>query len=69
MNKCSQCRKMNKELLTVWERFRNWRFRRFAEDIADLSQDKYTQGFGDGYTRGRQSIQEDEERIRIKHGI
>ncbi len=70
MNRCSQCRKMNSELLTFWERWKNWWFHfLFSADIQDLSQDKYTQGFSDGFIRGRQSIQEDEERIRIKHGF
>lgn len=59
MPKCPQCRKIDKELLTRWEIFKNWCFRKlFPEDIADLSQDKYTQGFSDGYVRGMESGKE-----------
>ncbi len=50
--KCSQCRKNDRELLTIWERFRDWCFRWFQQDIADLSQAKYTQGFSDGWVQG-----------------
>lgn len=51
--KCSQCRKENRELNTLWERTKNWIFHHlFPQDVIDLSQDKYTQGFSDGYTRG-----------------
>ncbi len=64
MNKCSQCRKMNSELCTPWERFRNWCFEWFIDDIADLSQEKYTQGFSDGWCKGRQSALDDEFKIR-----
>ncbi len=54
MPKCSQCRENDVELLTRWERFTNWLFYRlFPKDIADLSQDKYTQGFADGYVKGQ----------------
>ncbi len=51
--KCQQCRDKDIELLTKWERFKNWLFYKlFPEDIADLSQNKYTQGFSDGWTAG-----------------
>ena len=51
--KCTQCRKMNKELNTRWERVKNWIFHRlFPQDIQDLSQDKFTQGFSDGFKKG-----------------
>ncbi len=50
--KCSQCRQNDRELLTTWERVREWLFRRFTTDIEELSSAKYTQGFSDGYVRG-----------------
>jgi hypothetical protein len=54
MSKCQQCRDNDIELLTTWERFKNWLFYKlFPEDIADLSQNKFTQGFGDGLRQGR----------------
>ena len=54
-NKCSQCRKTNQELLTRWERFKNWLFNSlFKHDVIDLSQDKYTQGFSDGWLAGHE---------------
>lgn len=54
MIKCPQCRANDIELLTLWQRFKNWLFYKlFPEDIIDLSQNKYTQGFGDGYELGR----------------
>ncbi len=57
MTKCNQCRKNDAELLTRWERFTNWMFYRlFPKDIADLSQDKFTQGFTDGYIEGQKSM-------------
>lgn len=55
MTKCSQCRKNDTELLSWWERVKNWLFNHlFPQDIIDLSQDKYTQGFSDGYVKGRE---------------
>ncbi len=46
------------ELDTRWDRFRLFLFHLFKEDIIDLSQDKYTQGFSDGYVKGRQDMKE-----------
>ena len=52
--KCIDCRNKDVELLTFWERFRNNLFYYlFPQDIIDLSQNKYTQGFGDGLEKGR----------------
>ncbi len=52
--KCQNCRAKDIELLTKWERFKNWLFYKlFPEDIADLSQSKFTQGFTDGLLQGR----------------
>lgn len=48
--KCQSCRK-DDAVLTWWERLRFWCFQRFHQDILDLSQEKYTMGFGDGYKK------------------
>ncbi len=69
MHRCSQCRKMNRELLTIWERIKNRLFHLFTADIQDLSQDKYTQGFSDGWVKGRQSAMDDEFKIRKQNGF
>lgn len=53
MSKCSQCRKLDKELDSWWDRLRLKMFHVFHKDIVELSQDKYTQGFSDGYKTGR----------------
>lgn len=60
LNKCLECRKQTKELDSVWDRIRLWFFNRFHKDIIDLSQDRYTQGFGDGYKNGVQMTKERE---------
>ena len=63
--KCTNCRAKDIELLTKWERIKDWMFYRlFPKDIVDLSQNKYTQGFGDGYKVGRES-----ERQQLKNSI
>lgn len=47
---------------TLWELIRNWLFYRlFPKDITDLSEDKYTKGFGDGYKMGRKHLAEQHE--------
>lgn len=52
MSKCNVCRK-NDALNTRWDRIRYRLFLfLFPKDIIDLSQDKFTQGFGDGYMMG-----------------
>jgi hypothetical protein len=53
MAKCSQCRRASDLLDTRWDKIRLWLFHHlFAADITDLSQDKFTQGFSDGYSAG-----------------
>ena len=52
MIRCYTCRKQRDELDTIWDRIRGWFFNKFHEDIIDLSQAKYTQGYGDGYKAG-----------------
>lgn len=57
--RCPDCRQKELVLTTRWERFRFWMFRTlFAEEYADLTQEKYTQGFGDGYKVGFQHCKE-----------
>lgn len=64
MSKCSQCRKIDAELDTWWDRIRLKAFHLFHNDIIDLSQDKYTQGFSDGYVKGREHQKETIEAYR-----
>lgn len=52
MSKCSQCRKAD-VLDSRWDKIRLYFFHFFHNDIIDLSQDKFTQGFADGYKKGR----------------
>ena len=56
--KCGTCRKVTAELDSLWDRLRLWIFNRFHTDIIDLSQDKYTQGFSDGWKTGFKNAQE-----------
>src|SRR5689334_14838185 len=51
MSKCNTCRKAE-VLDSRWDKIRLRFFHIFHKDIIDLSQDKYTQGFGDGYKVG-----------------
>lgn len=67
MSKCSQCRKNDVELLTRWERVKNWLFRRvnftfFSEDFDDLRSELYTQGYTDGNIDGVNRARKDYER-------
>ncbi len=55
MAKCSDCREKEIELLTPFERFKDHIFHLFfSRDIQDLTQNKYSQGFGDGLQKGRE---------------
>lgn len=50
--KCTNCRKAE-ALDTRWDRIKRWLFIcLFPQQSIDLSQEKYTQGFGDGYAMG-----------------
>ncbi len=52
MARCTSCRKIDAEA-TWWERTRyKLMFKFFPEDVANLVQEKYTQGFGDGQKTG-----------------
>lgn len=56
--KCESCRKENKELTTWWERLKYEVMKRlFSKDLVDFNQEKYMQGFGDGYKTGLKHAQ------------
>lgn len=57
MAKCNTCRKAE-VLDTRWDKIRIKFFHLFHKDIVDLSQEKYMQGFGDGYKTGREHEKE-----------
>lgn len=58
MSKCTNCRKAD-VLDTRWDRIKRWFFYRiFSQQIIDLSQEKFTQGFSDGYVRGMKHAKE-----------
>lgn len=61
MSKCQTCRKAD-VLDSRWDKIRLYLFHFFHNDIIDLSQDKFTQGFADGYKKGR----EDEKEISMQ---
>lgn len=61
-NKCAQCRK-NPIQDSRWDKVRLWFFHWFHADIIDLSQDKYTQGFGDGYKTGRDHQRDSQKQL------
>lgn len=50
--KCSECRQHD-VLDTRWERIKRWAlYKMFPDQVIDFNQERYTQGFGDGYKRG-----------------
>ncbi len=71
MARCSSCRKTESELLTWWDKIRLFFFNFHHEDIIDLSQDKFTQGFSDGYKAGMEKAKElqDQRKEDMKQGI
>lgn len=60
--KCSTCRKAE-VLDSPWDKVRMFFFHFFHNDIVDLSQDKYTQGFSDGYVKGREHEHESNQKL------
>lgn len=59
--RCTECRKAD-ALDTLWDRISRWMFYRlFPRQIIDLNQEKYTQGFGDGYSIGMKHAQSNQE--------
>ncbi len=74
MAKCQSCRQDDAELLTRWERIRNWLFLRFnhilfPQDFDDLRSEKYTQGYSDGYIRGTEDHQQTVEKTLKTYGL
>lgn len=72
--KCQTCRTKDVELLTRWERIRNWFFEHvnhtfFADDFDDLKQQKYTQGFSDGFERGVDSERNRIEKEQLRYAV
>ena len=65
MSKCSSCRKVEAELDTTWDRVRLWMFHFFHSDIIDLSQDRYTQGFADGYKVGMEHARKNHDLTKV----
>ena len=59
--KCTTCRKAE-VLDSRWDKIRIRLFHIFHNDIVDLSQEKYTQGFSDGYVKGREHQREDSDK-------
>ncbi len=57
MSKCHTCRQAD-ALDTWWDKVRLFFFNFFHADIMDISSQKYTQGFGDGYKAGFKSCDE-----------
>ncbi len=73
MAKCQTCRENDAELLTTWERLRNWKFRKlnyifFTQDFEDLKSEKYTQGYSDGYIAGTEKQRAFEKEQRAIYG-
>lgn len=62
MSKCATCRKAD-VLDSRWDKIRLFFFHFFHTDITDLSQDKYTQGFADGYVKGRKHQHEQDKEV------
>lgn len=48
--RCIICKEENE--YTLWDKVRLFLFGFFKEDIQDLSEDKFTKGFGEGYAAG-----------------
>lgn len=69
--KCQTCRDKDAELLTWWERTRNWFFLRtnhvlYPQDFDDLKSEQYTKGFADGLTRGLSMERANQELMRAR---
>lgn len=72
MRKCHQCRDKDVELLTKWERFKNWLFYKinnifFIDDFKDYTDNKYTQGYADGLTTGVESERAIQKAMQLRY--
>lgn len=72
--KCQTCRDKDAELLTTWEKTRNWLFLRFNHvlfptDFDDLRSEKFTQGYSDGYVDGAKREHEHQEKLHKQYGL
>ena len=70
---CQTCREKDAELLTPWERTRNWLFERmnhalFTVDFDDMKSGRYTQGYADGYVDGTEKQKKFHEEQLKKYG-
>lgn len=61
MSRCKTCRKH--EVMDSWDdKLCEWLiYKLFPKTLMDFQQDKYTQGFSDGYVMGRKHANEDYE--------
>lgn len=71
MIKCQSCKDKDVELLTRWERFKNWLFYKvnsifFTDDFEDFKTQKYTQGFSEGTIDGAKYERAKLEKDRIE---
>jgi len=65
--KCSTCRK--NELDSKWDLFKVWLIKvLFPQTVIDLKAESFTQGFGDGYKAGMQSMKDKEPQLPCPHG-
>lgn len=55
--KCADCRE-NEALDTRWERVKRWfMFHFFPVEVNNISSEKYTQGFADGFDYGKREVE------------
>ena len=54
---CTACRKVP-EMRTRWEKFRAWIMHWFHEEMLEWGDEKFTQGFGEGYKAGHYHAKE-----------
>lgn len=57
MARCETCRRLD-ALESWWDKVRTFFFNFFKTDIIELSEQKYTRGFADGYAAGFKKAEE-----------